>query len=122
MKTGCKKGFAKHRGAERHLSDTRFEVEYSSLSNLRRALSASTHPVSGGRMIDASSQFGFQWLRQAVGSGSWFANKVSQGGPIRVQPNPSLKRSANGGPPAPGRWYRVHFHQPGAGGPPSSPA
>ena len=37
-------------------------------------------------------------------------------------PNPSLKRSANGRPPAPGRWYAVHFHRPGAGVPPLSPA
>ena len=37
-------------------------------------------------------------------------------------PNPSLKRSANGRPPAPGRWYAVHFHRPGAGALPSSPA
>ena len=32
-----------------------------------------------------------------------------------LMPNPSLKRSANGRPPAPGRWYTVHFHRPGAG-------
>ena len=37
-------------------------------------------------------------------------------------PNPSLKRSANGRPPAPGRWYGVHFRQPGPGVLPSSPA
>ena len=37
-------------------------------------------------------------------------------------PNPSLKRSANGRPPAPGRWYAVHFHRPGAGVLPLSPA
>ena len=37
-------------------------------------------------------------------------------------PNPSLKRSATGRPPAPGRWYAVHFHRPGAGVLPSAPA
>ncbi len=37
-------------------------------------------------------------------------------------PNPSLKRSANGRTPSPGRWYGVHFHQPGLGVLPSSPA
>ena len=37
-------------------------------------------------------------------------------------PNPSFKRSANGRPPAPGRWYAVHFHRPGAGVLPPSPA
>ena len=37
-------------------------------------------------------------------------------------PNPSLKRSANGRPPGPGRRYGVHFRQPGPGVLPSSPA
>jgi hypothetical protein len=37
-------------------------------------------------------------------------------------PNPSLKRSANGRPPGPGRWYGVHSHRPGPGVLPSSPA
>ena len=40
----------------------------------------------------------------------------------RVTPNPSLKRSANGRPPGPGWWYAVHFHQPGPGVLPLSPA
>jgi hypothetical protein len=40
----------------------------------------------------------------------------------RARPNPSLKRSANGRPPGPGRWYSVHFHRPGPGVLPSSPA
>ncbi len=35
--------------------------------------------------------------------------------------NTSLKRSANGRPPAPARRYAVHSRQPGAGGLPSSP-
>ena len=42
--------------------------------------------------------------------------------PSPAWPNPSLKRSANGRPPAPGRWYAVQFHRPVAGVPPSSPA
>jgi len=37
-------------------------------------------------------------------------------------PNPSVKRSANGRPPSPGRWYAVHFHRPGLGVLPSAPA
>jgi hypothetical protein len=36
-------------------------------------------------------------------------------------PNTSLNRSANGRPPGPGRWYGVHFHQPGPGALPSAP-
>ena len=38
-----------------------------------------------------------------------------------VLSNPSLKWSANGRPPGPGRRYPVHFRQPGPGVPPSSP-
>jgi hypothetical protein len=42
---------------------------------------------------------------------------------LRVPPpNPSVKRSANGRPPGPGRWYPVHFHRPGPGVLPLSPA
>ena len=37
-------------------------------------------------------------------------------------PNPSLKRSTNGRPPSPGRWYAVHFHRPGLGVLPLAPA
>ena len=33
-----------------------------------------------------------------------------------LMPNPSLKRSANGRPLGPVRWYSVHFHRPGPGG------
>ena len=42
--------------------------------------------------------------------------------PCALMPNPSLKRSANGRPPAPGLRYAVHFLSPGAGVLPSSPA
>ena len=43
--------------------------------------------------------------------------------PLRAaRSNPSLKRSANSRPPSPGRWYAVHFHRPGVGVLPSSPA
>ena len=48
------------------------------------------------------------------------SSKTRRASPVR--PNPSVNRSANGGPPAPGRWYAVHFHRPGAGVLPSSPA
>ena len=39
-----------------------------------------------------------------------------------VQPNPSLKRSANGRPPGPGLRYAVHFLSPGPGVLPLPPA
>ncbi len=57
--------------------------------------------------------------REAV----WFAHRESHVIAIPpVLPNPSLKRSANGRPPGPGRWYAVHFHRPGPGGLPLAPA
>ena len=40
----------------------------------------------------------------------------------RLMPNPSLKRSTNGRPPGPSRWYSVHFHRPGPGVLPLAPA
>jgi hypothetical protein len=42
-------------------------------------------------------------------------------GCAQVRPNPSLKGSANGRPPAPGLRYAVHFLSPGAGVLPLSP-
>ena len=36
-------------------------------------------------------------------------------------PNPSFEARPNGKPPGPGRWYGVHFHQPGPGVLPSVP-
>ena len=41
--------------------------------------------------------------------------------PSPVRPNPSLKGSANGRPPGPGRRYAVHCLRPGPGVLPSSP-
>ena len=61
------------------------------------------------------------WWRGAGSTISGMQNQ-SSGKRRARRPNPSLKRSANGRPPAPGRWYAVHFHRPGAGVLPSSPA
>ena len=41
---------------------------------------------------------------------------------LRVLPNPSFKRSANGRPPGPVCWYAVHFQHTGPGSLPLSPA
>ena len=60
------------------------------------------------------------WWRCAGGTSPGMQNHHFGNRRARM-PNPSLKRSANGRPPAPGRWYAVHFHRPGAGGTPSSP-
>ena len=50
----------------------------------------------------------------------WLGRALTR--PDGARPNHLLKRSANGMPPAPGRRYAVHFHRPGAGGIPLSPA
>ena len=61
-----------------------------------------------------------EWpLRQRLRSS---LNQGKQHGLSTAWPNPSLKRSANGRPPGPGRWYPVHFHRPGPGVLPLSPA
>jgi hypothetical protein len=64
------------------------------------------------------------WLSLQEGkAGSIIAGKYKTvRKPHAVMPNPSLKRSANGRPPSPGRWYAVHFHRPGLGVLPLSPA
>ena len=61
--------------------------------------------------------------RNAMANAQWFQCKLSPPRmPRTLRPNPSLKRSPNGGPPGPGWWYAVHFHQPGPGVPPLGPA
>ena len=60
--------------------------------------------------------------RSAERQAQWLAKKYTICAMQAVLPNPSLKRSANGRPPSPGRWYSVHCHRPGLGGLPSSPA
>ncbi len=58
----------------------------------------------------------------AAREAEWSASKNNPPRQLRaLMPNPSLNRSANGRPPAPGRWYAVHFHRPGAGVLPLSP-
>ena len=61
------------------------------------------------------------WWRCAGSTISGMQNHPSGKRRARM-PNPSLKRSANGRPPGPGRWYAVHFHRPGPGVLPLSPA
>ena len=72
-----------------------------------------------------------RFLCSSAASASVHAQRGFQGANVPVLgsvpmdaawPNPSLKRSANGRAPAPGRWYAVHFHRPGAGVLPLSPA
>ena len=60
------------------------------------------------------------WLSGALPHQPCFGWALTR--PSGARPNPLLKRSANGMPPAPGRRYTVHFRHPGAGGIPLSPA
>ena len=86
----------------------------------------------GARYAPTPSTVGSEsWLAHKLPgpTSAWFAWAPQQyaTGPARAlfraaRPNTSLKRSANGRPPAPGRWYPVHFHRPGAGVLPLSPA
>ncbi|CAD5374033.1 hypothetical protein RA210_U470004 [Rubrivivax sp. A210] len=55
-------------------------------------------------------------------SGGLLSKEACEASAAQVTPNPSLKRSANGRPPGPGRWYYVHFHRPGPGALPLPPA
>ena len=87
---------------------------------------ASNHGVCTPVMRRLRGQPGWQ-LKQAViiqvGKHT-FGSSSSQSLVLqwRARPNPSLKLSANGRPPGPGRRYAVHFRQPGPGVLPSSPA
>jgi hypothetical protein len=52
----------------------------------------------------------------------WFKGAGVRQPSRRPRPNPSLKRSTNGGPPGPVWRYAVHFRQTGPGVPPLAPA
>ena len=75
-------------------------------------------PVGGERWCRPQNKFRKLWL----GPPSSSTSAMQQLWCARLLPNPSLKRSANGRPPGPGRRYVVHFRQPGPGTLPSSPA
>ena len=90
-----------------------------------RSAGASFCLVRGGRQRRGASA----WPARSGLLLIWSTKVNNTGGTLRtlplphsVMPNPSLKRSANGRPPGPGRWYSVHFHRPGPGVLPSSPA
>ena len=61
-------------------------------------------------------------IAQRIGAAQQHATNPAKALLGAARSNPSLKRSDNGRPPAPGRWYAVHFHRPGAGVLPLSPA
>jgi hypothetical protein len=89
-----------------------------------RTAAASAKCISGGRKARPLTTEGAgRETPAALEAASKFigrpAASAQAGG---VLPNPSFKRSTNGRPPAPGRWYAVHFHRPGAGVLPLAPA
>ena len=74
----------------------------------------------GSRLSRGVPQLLLRWRR--AGSKSDACKFTLASLPRELMPNPSLKRSANGRPPGPGRQYGGHFCQPGPGVLPSSPA
>ena len=93
-----------------------------SLCGITRENSTGSGPVAAGRLV-AKRHARPQHLPARFGAARIQAMNFKRGsGASPVRPNPSLKRSANGRPPGPGRWYAVHFHRPGPGVLPSSPA
>ena len=123
----CGRSAAKRLGAAvpNQTSDLRRRPWTSISSPGRRCPQCVPRPKCARRLKHAAScvqQRGAGSFGSRLGqvTGSWQAQHLRLCRP--VQPNPSLKRSANGRPPGPGRWYAVHFHQPGPGVPPSVPA
>ena len=76
--------------------------------------------VSGGGNTTASSGASPPRLGKAVMA--FLRSLMCAFVTVPLRPNPSLKRSANGRPPGPGRRYVVHCRLPGPAVLPSSPA
>jgi hypothetical protein len=100
-------------------------------SSLRRVSSAVRSPTSNETSTGTISQGRDEEVSKIVattfssrlGTSSKSSSAVHRQSLRRAaRPNHSLKRSANGRPPGPGWWYAVHFHQPGPGVLPLSPA
>ena len=99
------------------------------LQSVPRAAAANAGAPGLGPLVRRLQFVACHGLRRGAGStcggpqgvtGPWRAQRLRS--PGEVLPNPSLKRSANGRPPGPGRRYGVHFRHPGPGVLPSSPA
>jgi hypothetical protein len=71
-----------------------------------------------------NERFAYGWPPKVCHSldQSWVFGTVGFATVAPARPNPSVKLSTNGGPPGPGRQYRVHFCRPGPGVPPLAPA
>ena len=115
----CKRSSIKHKFAV--LPDPAIHA-VEALVEARLLLARQERPHSAIVALDAGIYGGHSLQSRAIVCNMALQENSSLLGHSPVQPNPSLKRSANGRPPAPGRWYAVHFHRPGAGILPSSPA
>ena len=98
------------------------------IQSVRGAAAASTAACSLGwlrRRLEYAARHGRQrgagdtWCVPRGKTGPWRAHHQPTSG--AALPNPSLKRSVNGGPPGPG-CGALHSPQPGPGVPPSPPA
>ena len=96
--------------------------------SVRRAAAASDGESTLGRLSRRLECVAGRGHRRGAGSpwcgprgvtGPWQAHRRRSRG--AVLPNPSLKGSANGMPPGPGRRYPVHCRQPGPGVLPLAP-
>ena len=92
-----------------------------------RLLSVASHLLHSGflRTMPRGLALAFgSWLSSLTMSPSRYSHRGFA--PHKFAPmlgaHPSLKRSANGRPPGPSRWYGAHFHRPGPGVLPLSPA
>jgi hypothetical protein len=98
-------------------SSLRFEVLATAANSCSRQCGQ-----AGRRTVGASSAIQapkiFPWLMRSALQGSKSAHHGKDRSHSAVMPNPSLKRSPNGGPPGPVWRYAVHFRQSGPGVPP----
>ena len=123
--TRCPEAGRRRTGVPHQTSDLRWKYRFSVSSSGRRS-QQSRHRSKPVRRLECVASHGQQRGAGSLGAGPsgvtgpWQAHHPRS--PLAVLPNPSLKRSANGRPPGPGWWYAVHFHQPGPGVLPSSPA
>ena len=72
-------------------------------------------PFTGKSHARPSQKLRGRTVAQVYSASGPHATNSAKASVRAARSNPSLKRSANGRPPAPGRWYAVHFHRPGAG-------
>ena len=115
------------KGAPCHIEPLRC-VGSPAVQSVRRPAAASIGASGHGQLMRRLQRVACHARRRGAGStcggppGTTWPWRAQHPRSPAVLPNPSLKRSANGRPPGPGRRYGVHCLQPGPGVLPSSPA